>query len=347
MALFDWRDVFSGDDFLNETFGPAGVATITLPASTTPGNALLVLYGGEDGDLAGVADSASQTWTEVVVSANGANITVSGWLCPNMTGLAAGQQLTLSTGGAGIRPKTYKLIELDAVLTVDVTAADGGPTDRFGNTRNTGETTETDEAVELVVALLGYNSIADVTVPPAGFTDRGQAGPNVNPGNQGTPGLHVYSLVTSATGAQTAEATTTGAPYYAHCIMTFKGVLPPPAAPVNLVAPAVTGEAKVGQDLECGEGTWAKDPDTFAYQWMRNGVSIALATTDTHTVVNEDFEQEISCRVTATNELGSKVHVSNTVVPWLADAPATVMLCTFGGWVPRTARYVGDDGFWH
>jgi hypothetical protein len=45
--------------------------------------------------------------------------------------------------------------------------------------------------------------------------------------------------------------------------------------PVNIVAPAVTGTATVGQTLSTTDGTWTGAPaPTFSYQWQRNNVNI-------------------------------------------------------------------------
>ena len=85
-------------------------------------------------------------------------------------------------------------------------------------------------------------------------------------------------------------------------------------APVNTVAPAITGTAQEGQTLTCSTGTWSGSP-TYTYQWKRNGSNIGSATNSTYLLVTADVGQSILCTVTATNALGSSNANSNTVTP--------------------------------
>ena len=86
-------------------------------------------------------------------------------------------------------------------------------------------------------------------------------------------------------------------------------------APENTAAPIVSGTAKVGQALTCSEGTWTTPaPTSYAYRWLRDGVAIGGAESNTYTVTATDEGHIISCEVTATNTVGSKNAVSaNTV----------------------------------
>lgn len=87
-------------------------------------------------------------------------------------------------------------------------------------------------------------------------------------------------------------------------------------APVNTVAPAITGTAQEGQTVSCSTGTWTGTPTiTYAYQWKRNGSNIGSATNSTYTLVTADVGQSIKCTVTATNFVGSANADSNTVIP--------------------------------
>jgi len=76
--------------------------------------------------------------------------------------------------------------------------------------------------------------------------------------------------------------------------------------PSNTSVPVITGTATVGQVLSCSTGGWDASPSaTFVYQWRRNGVNIAGATSSTYTLVAADETTVITCRVTATNSEGN------------------------------------------
>jgi hypothetical protein len=97
-------------------------------------------------------------------------------------------------------------------------------------------------------------------------------------------------------------------------------------APVNSVAPALSGTAQEGQTLTCSTGTWSGSP-TYTYQWKRDGNNITSATNSTYTLVLADVGQNIKCVVTATNFVGSATADSNTIVPTSsvdADAQAFI-----------------------
>jgi hypothetical protein len=103
-------------------------------------------------------------------------------------------------------------------------------------------------------------------------------------------------------------------------------------APVNTVAPAITGTAQEGQIVTCSTGTWTGTPTiTFAYQWKRNGSNIGSATNSTYTLVTADVSQSITCQVTATNPVGSANATSNTITPIAAVDPDAQAFITAAG----------------
>ena len=87
-----------------------------------------------------------------------------------------------------------------------------------------------------------------------------------------------------------------------------------PPAPVNTVAPDVTGGTYVGDVLTTTDGTWTGSP-TFTYQWWNNNDSedIVGATSSTYTLGSVLAGIEISCKVTGTNAAGSDTGVSNVI----------------------------------
>lgn len=82
------------------------------------------------------------------------------------------------------------------------------------------------------------------------------------------------------------------------------GVVNAIGAPVNSVAPAITGTAKVGQTLTSTPGTWSGSP-TFTRVWRAGGVVILGATGATYVPVTGDIGKTITVTVTGTNDRGN------------------------------------------
>lgn len=77
-------------------------------------------------------------------------------------------------------------------------------------------------------------------------------------------------------------------------------------APVNIVAPSISGTFTVGQTLTLSDGTWDGFPTiAFSRQWLRDGAPIAGATGSTYVLVDADTGHIISATVTATSSLGA------------------------------------------
>ena len=81
----------------------------------------------------------------------------------------------------------------------------------------------------------------------------------------------------------------------------------PPSAPVNQVAPAISGVAQVGEILTAWPGSWSPT-GTLAYQWQVDDggwENIAGATGQTYTPVVGQIGKPLRVIVTATNNTGS------------------------------------------
>ena len=89
----------------------------------------------------------------------------------------------------------------------------------------------------------------------------------------------------------------------------------PALAPVNNTQPVITGTANVGQTLNCSQGSWDYRPNSFSYQWLRDGNNIGGATSAQYTIVGADGSTNLSCRVAASNIRGSASATSNVVRP--------------------------------
>jgi hypothetical protein len=100
-------------------------------------------------------------------------------------------------------------------------------------------------------------------------------------------------------------------------------------APVNTVAPAVTGTATVGQTLSTTNGTWTGVPTpTFTYQWQRVTTNISGATSSTYVLVAADAGNTIRCVVTATNAVSAVSANSNSTASVAATVPGAPTIGT-------------------
>lgn len=129
----------------------------------------------------------------------------------------------------------------------------------------------------------------------------------------------------------------------------------PASAPINTVAPQVTGVGYVGYTLTTTTGSWTGIPSpSFTYQWQRNGVDISLATASTYVVTLADEGVPVRCVVTATNIFGITSANSNAIEQWMptdagtvdgwwdAFSPATITIATgISQWDSRGSKSGG------
>jgi len=84
-------------------------------------------------------------------------------------------------------------------------------------------------------------------------------------------------------------------------------------APVNTVAPVVSGTAQVGQTLSTTNGTWTGTaPITYTYQWQQGTSNIGGATSSTYVIQASDVGYTLRCVVTATNSVAAVSANSNS-----------------------------------
>lgn len=83
--------------------------------------------------------------------------------------------------------------------------------------------------------------------------------------------------------------------------------------PRNLQQPTVSGNATVGEVLECSSGSWAGSPAlSFTYNWLRNGHA-NIGSGNAYRVQQADEGSSLRCEVTAENSVGSTSAFSNPV----------------------------------
>jgi Big-like domain-containing protein len=80
----------------------------------------------------------------------------------------------------------------------------------------------------------------------------------------------------------------------------------PETPPANTSLPGVSGLAALGQTLSCSNGVWSGGiPQTYSYQWLRDGGAIPGATGPAYAVADADQGHTLTCVVTAANSGGS------------------------------------------
>jgi hypothetical protein len=82
------------------------------------------------------------------------------------------------------------------------------------------------------------------------------------------------------------------------------------AAPVNTVAPAISGVLTHGDTLTAYEGVWTGGVDSYTYQWKQDGADISGATGRTYVLAVGDETHNISVAVTAHNTAGNTTATS-------------------------------------
>ncbi len=78
---------------------------------------------------------------------------------------------------------------------------------------------------------------------------------------------------------------------------------PDQVIPDNLIAPAISGTASIGQVLTSSTGTWANNPLTYAYQWYLDDEEIEGQTSSTLIVPDEE-DGILTVSVVASNAAG-------------------------------------------
>ena len=116
--------------------------------------------------------------------------------------------------------------------------------------------------------------------------------------------------------------------------------------PSNTVAPVISGSSTIGSTLSSTTGTWVGDPViTYSYQWKRAGVDIVGETNSTYVLVAADYNQAITCEVTATNAFGAASATSNSIIA-TATAPVNTVAPVISGTAVVGQTLSSTTGTW-
>jgi hypothetical protein len=122
-------------------------------------------------------------------------------------------------------------------------------------------------------------------------------------------------------------------------------------APVNTVAPAISGTAQQGQTLSASTGTWSNTPITFGYQWERCTTTCAAitgATGSTYTLMAADVGATIKVDVSATNAGGTGGPATSVATAAIiALAPVNVQVPGLSGTAQQGQTLTATTGVWN
>ncbi|MET0820638.1 MAG: putative Ig domain-containing protein [Aeromicrobium sp.] len=112
--------------------------------------------------------------------------------------------------------------------------------------------------------------------------------------------------------------------------------------------PTVTGTLAPGATLTADSGTWSPTPDSFTYQWLRDGVAIGGATTKTYAVTSDDAGHALSVAVTAVKEDFASASATSAavVVPVPQPGALTTAAPAVSGTVRVGLKVTARPGLW-
>lgn len=279
-------------------------------------------------------DSAGNTWTKSAASSGWTTGTVAIYYCLSLADAIVGGTTTFTVTTAGSSNKTAKAVAVTGVTSVSVDKSNTH-TNTSATSVTTGTTGTLTQSNEIAVAAYGYMYTSSPSFTPATGWSQTATTQQVCHGSA-IATSSMYDVV-SATSALNPSATLGTAENCGGAILTFEYTASG-SAPVNTVAPAVTGTTTVGQTLSCTTGTWTDDGSpTFSYQWQRdvlgNGVysNIGSATSSTYVLADADDGCHVRCNVTDSTPDGNTTQASNAVGTIVEPAPTNSVAPTISG----------------
>lgn len=98
--------------------------------------------------------------------------------------------------------------------------------------------------------------------------------------------------------------------------LTYGAAVVVPGTITSKTRPVISGRVALGQTLSVTSGTWTPSGLTYAYQWRRDGASIAGATSPRYATTKADLGHKLSVKVTASKAgfTSASVFAAQTVV---------------------------------
>ena len=309
---------------------PATSNTITAQTYTAPANTVAPIISGTT-TLGSVLTSTTGFWT--------------GNPSPTVS-----YQWKRGATNIGTNSSTYTLVAADsgASITCVVTA-----TNALGSANSTSNTITADNYAPVSTSapvISGTTTLGSVltttngtwTNSPTSYTYQWKRGVT----NIGT-NANTYTLVAAdSTASITCVVTANNAVGSASA--TSNTITVDNYAPVNTVAPVISGSTALGGVLSSTTGTWNGIPTiTYAYQWRRGSTDIPSATSSNYTLVAADSAQNITCRVTATNSVGSGNVISNTITAQTYSLPVNTAAPVISGSTTLGSTLTSTTGTWN
>ncbi|RNL48290.1 metallophosphoesterase, partial [Arthrobacter oryzae] len=112
--------------------------------------------------------------------------------------------------------------------------------------------------------------------------------------------------------------------------------------------PVISGTPHVGQILTAVTGSWSPTPDVVRFQWFRSGSAITGTTTNTYTLLADDYGKNLTVAVTGTKTGYTTVAKTSTATTAVAAAPLdlTAPVPTITGTARAGSTLTAVPGIW-
>jgi large repetitive protein len=120
------------------------------------------------------------------------------------------------------------------------------------------------------------------------------------------------------------------------------------AAPVNTVLPAISGTAKVGNNLSASTGTWTdanSDTPTYSYQWKRGSTNVGT-NSNSYALTSADAHANMKVVVTANDGNGGLTSATSAIKAVTNTTPVNTVLPAISGTAKVGNNLSATTGTW-